>query len=174
MDQPSTTATRPRAGQRAWIVIVGIIIILIFLYFYQPFENYLIEGIKNIHAYNIIFWFTSLVGIVGYAVAHWQSFRQYVFRQVNELEAEALVFDSLQIALLVAVIFCAGGTLQAVVVLSGHLLNQGAIMEAAFGRTLLSVVLLVILAIAFYLLHRVVRAFRVGWRPKRPPGRQAP
>ena len=170
MDQPSSGATRPRA----WIVIIGIIIILIFLYFYQPFENYLIDGIKSIHAYNIIFWFTSLVGILGYAIAHWQSFRQYMFRQVNDLEVEALVFDSLQIALLVAVIFCAGGTLQGVVMLSGHLLGQGAILEATFGRTLLSVVLLVILAIAFYLLHRVVRAFRVGWRPKRPPGRSAP
>ena len=63
MDQQTTAATRPRA----WIVIVGIIILLIFLYFYQPFENYLIDGIQNIHAYNIIFWFTSLVGIVGYA-----------------------------------------------------------------------------------------------------------
>ena len=170
MDQQKTTTTRPRA----WIVVVGIIILLIFLYFYQPFEVYLVEGIQHIHAYNIIFWFTSVVGILGYAVAHWQSFRQYVFRQVNDLEVEALVFDTLQITILIAVIFFAGGTLQAVVVLSGHLLNQGAIMDATFGRTLLSVVLLVILAIAFYLLHRVVRAFRVGWRPKRPPGRSAP
>jgi hypothetical protein len=37
-----------------------------------------------------------------------------------------------------------------------------------FGGGLLSIIFLFILAVAFYLLHRMVRAFRVGWRPGRP------
>ena len=42
-------------------------------------------------------------------------------------------------------------------------------MRAAALIVVLSVVLLVILSIVFYLLHLVVRAFRIGWRPRRPP-----
>lgn len=49
-----------------------------------------------------------------------------------------------------------------------HLIGQGAIIDTVFGRRLLSVVLLVILAIMFNPPHLVVRAFRVGWRPRRP------
>ena len=167
MDQ-TTTGSRPRGF---WIILVGLIIILIFLYFYRPFEEYFLEGITHIHSYNIIFWFAALVGVVGYAMAHWQSFRQRIFRPVSELDSEELVFDSLQISILIAVIVCAGATLQAIEMLSEHLINSGPIIDPAFGRKLLSIILLVILAVAFYLLHHVVRAFRTGWRPKRPPGR---
>ena len=77
-----------------------------------------------------------------------------------------LVFDTLQAAILVAVIFCAGATLQAIEVLSEYFVNRGPIFDAAFGGKLLSIVLLVILAVIFYLLHYVVRALRTGWRPR--------
>ncbi len=156
---------------RFWIVLIAVIILLIFLYFYQPFEEYLVKGIPNVHFDNVIFWFASLVGVVGYAIAHWQSFRRGIIRSVTELEAEGLVFDTLQIAILIAVIFCAGATLQAVEMLAEHLMNRGQILDPAFGEKILAIVLLVILAVLFYLLHYVVRGFRVGWQPRRPPPR---
>ena len=157
--------------QQFWIGIVAVVILLIFLYFYRPFETYLLAHIPFIHFSNVIFWFTSAVGIAAYAFAHWQSFRGEIFRNVGDLNAETLVFDTLQAAILAAVIFSAGATLQAIEVLSEYFVNRGPIFDAAFGRKLLAIVLLVILAVIFYLLHYVVRALRTGWRPRDAPRR---
>src|SRR5271154_6978928 len=157
--------------QQFWIWIVAAIILLIFLYFYRPFETYLVAHIPFIHFSNVVFWFASLVGTVAYAFAHWQSFRSEIFRNVTELNVDALVFDTLQAAILAAVIFSAGATLQAIEVLSEYFVNRGPIFDAAFGLKLLAIVLLVILALIFYLLHYVVRAMRTGWRPQAAPPR---
>jgi hypothetical protein len=157
--------------EQFWIWVVAIIIVLVFLYFYRPFETYLVAHIPLIHFSNVVFWFSSLVGIVAYAFAHWQSFRSEIFRNVAELNVDTLVFDTLQAAILVSVIFCAGGTLQAIEVLSEYFVNRGPIFDAAFGEKLLSIFLLVVLAVIFYLLHYVVRALRSGWRPRSAPPR---
>ena len=167
MAQDSTSWQRPRF----WIILVGLVILLIFLYFYRPFEDYLTQSIPRIHFSNVIFWFASLVGVIGYAVSHWQSFRRNIFRAATDIEVEGLVFDTLQIAILIALIFFGGATLQAVEMLSEHLMSRGPIIDAGFGGKLLAIILLVILAIAFFLLHHAVRAFRIGWRPRRPPPR---
>ena len=157
--------------QQFWMGIIAVIILLIFLYFYRPFETYLVAHISFIHFSNVVFWFASLVGIVAYGFAHWQSFRSEIFRNVSELNVDALVFDTLQAAILTAVIFCAGGTLQAIEVLSEYFVNRGPIIDSAFGEKLLAIVLLVILAVLFYLLHYAVRALRTGWQPRTAPQR---
>ena len=157
--------------QRLLIGIVAAIIVLIFLYFYRPFETYLQAHIPFIHFRNVVFWFASVVGIAAYAFAHWQSYRGEIFRNVSELHVDTLVFDTLQAAILVAVIFCAGATLQAIEVLSEYFIGRGPIFDAAFGEKLLAIVLLVILAVLFFLLHYVVRALRSGWRPRSAPPR---
>ena len=167
MAQETVRWRRPRY----WIVLVGVIIVLIFLYFYQPFEDYLTAAIPNIHFHNVVFWFVSLVGVIGYAIAHWQSFRRNIFRAAGELDVEVLVFDTLQVAILIAVIFCAGATLQAIEMMGEHLIERGQIIGSAFGEKLLAVVILIILAVVFFLLHHLVRAFRSGWHPRRPPPR---
>ncbi|MGI9452571.1 MAG: hypothetical protein ACR2QH_18300, partial [Geminicoccaceae bacterium] len=87
---------------RLWITLVAIVILLIFLYFYQPFESYLLQQIPNIRFANVIFWFASLVGIVSYGVAHWQSFRRHIFQNGSSGGTEALIVDSLQSAILIA------------------------------------------------------------------------
>ncbi len=166
MDPKTENATAPRS----WIVFLGIVILLIFLYFYQPFEVFVTDGIASIRSDNLIFWFVSLVGVVGYAIAHWQSFRHHIFGSGSTLDVDRLAFDTLQIGILVAVIFCAGAILQAIAMLGADVIERGPIFDPILGRQLLAIVLLVILAVVFYLLHHVVRAFRSGWRPKRPPG----
>ena len=165
------------AGDNGWrqhrfsITLVAVLILLVFLYFYRPFETFLLAHIPLIHFSNVVFWFASLVGVVAYAVAHWQSFRTGIFRNVVELNVDNLVFDTLQAAILVAVILCAGATLQAVEMLGEHLIHGGAVIDPTFGEKLLAIVLLVILATLFYLLHYVVRAFRSGWIPRQAPPR---
>ena len=157
---------------QSWIVLIVVAILIIFLLFYQPFEQYLTDNIPRIHFSNILFWFASLVAIISYALSHWQSFKMSIFGGVGESNAQALVFDTLQIAILAAVILFAGATIQAVEMLSVHLMNDGSVIDADFGSRLLSVFVLVVLAVLFYLLHRVVRAFRLGWRQRwTPPGR---
>jgi ABC-type xylose transport system permease subunit len=157
--------------QQFWIWLVAVVILLIFLYFYRPFETYLVAHIPFIHFSNVVFWFASLVGIVAYAFAHWQSFRNEIFRDVTDLNVDNLVFDTLQAAILACVIFCAGATLQAIEILSEYFVNRGPIFDPVFGNRLLSIVLLVILALIFYLLHYAVRALRIGWRPRAAPPR---
>jgi hypothetical protein len=157
--------------QQFWIGVIAVVIVLIFLYFYRPFETYLVEHIPLIHFSNVVFWFASLVGLAVYAVAHWQSFHSEIFRNVSELNVDALVFDTLQAAILAIVIFCAGGTLQAIETLGEYFVNRGPIFQAAFGEKLLAIFLLIILAVIFYLLHYVVRALRTGWRPRTAPPR---
>ncbi len=167
----ATMADDTSKQQQVWIGIVALIILLIFLYFYRPFETYLLAHIPFIHFSNVVFWFASLVGIAAYAFAHWQSFRSEIFRNVTELNVDTLVFDTLQAAILVTVIFCAGATLQAIEVLSEYFVNRGPIFDAAFGEKLLAIFLLVIFAVIFFLLHYVVRALRTGWRPRSAPPR---
>ena len=162
---------------RPWIVLVAVAIALVFLYFYKPFEAYVLERIPGVHFSNVLFWFASLVAVVAYVIAHWQSFRRQMFRDSGELDATALVYDTLQIAILVAVIFFAGAVIQATEMLSELLMatGEGAAggPEIGFGARIVSIVVMVILAILFYLLHHLVRALRTGWRPRRPPPRTA-
>ena len=165
--------TSTRRQPKFWIGLIALIILLIFLYFYKPFETYLVVHIPGIHFSNVVFWFASLVGIVGYVISHWQSFRSQFGRDGGALNVETLLFDSLQVSILVAVIFCAGGTLQAVAMLGEHLVGRGAIVGGAAGEKLLAIILMVILAILFYLLHHLVRAFRDGWTARRAPPRRS-
>lgn len=158
-------------GTKYWIVLVGIVILLIFLYFYKPFETLVGDSVRGLQSSTIIFWFAALVGVAAYVVAHWQSFRRNVFHRASELDAEVLVFDTLQIAILVAVILCAGGILQVIEMLGEHLIKRQAIIDPAFGRKLLAIVFLMIMAVGFFLLHRMVRALRIGWRPGKAPPR---
>ncbi len=153
---------------RVWIAWIGFAILLIFLYFYKPFENLVSEGIRGVSGSTVIFWFAALVGVVAYAIAHWQSFRSNIVRAGTELDVSGLVFDTLQIAILVAVIFFAGATLQAVEMLAEQLMGATE-SDRTFGSTLISIVVLMILTVLFYLLHYVVRAFRDGWHTRRPP-----
>ena len=167
MSDQTTVSQRPRF----WIVVIAIIIGLIFLYFYAPFEKFLVEAIPHTRFTNVIFWFASTVGIITYVVAHWSSFRQKLSAQVTSLDVGGLVFDTLQTSILIAVIFLAGATLQAVAILALHLMSTEPIVGSGLGSTLIAIVLLLVLTLLFYLLHHLVRAFRDGWTTTRrqPP-----
>lgn len=167
MSETSTASRRPRF----WITVIAIVIALIFLYFYAPFETFLVAAIPNVRFTNVIFWFASAVGVIAYVVAHWSSFRENLSSQVTSLDVTTLVFDTLQTAILIAVIFLAGATLQAVAMLALHLMGDGPIIGSGLGESLLAIILLLIFALLFYLLHHLVRAFRQGWTVRRAPPR---
>ncbi|MEM7189704.1 MAG: hypothetical protein AAF439_08840 [Pseudomonadota bacterium] len=169
MSEQFSVSDRPRF----WMTVIAVIIGLIFLYFYAPFETFLVEAIPNARFSNVIFWFASTVGVITYVVAHWSSFRQKLSAQASSLDAEALVFDTLQASILIAVIFLAGATLQAVAILALHLMGDDPLIGSGLGGTLLSIVLLLVLTLLFYLLHHLVRAFRDGWKVRQAPPHMA-
>jgi hypothetical protein len=154
-----------------WLSIIAVIIFLVFIYFYQPFETFLVASIPGIHFENVIFWFASAIGIIGYAVAHWQSFKKNILANISDFNVGRLVFDTLQTSIFVAVILCAGAIVQAVAILAVQLTSADPLTGDGIGRGLLAIVILVIFALLFYLLHHVVRAFRDGRQPlRRHPG----
>ena len=161
-----------RLSRRFWFWLIALVIFLIFLYFYAPFEAYLIANIPGVRFSNVLFWFASLVAAIAFVVSHWQSFRHNIIKSMTELDAGGLVFDTLQITILVAIILCAGATLQAVEMLAEGLIARQPPVGGTFGRTFVSIVLLVLMTVVFYLLHHLVRASRYGWKSSRqPPGR---
>lgn len=167
MTETEATSRRPRF----WVTVIAIVIALIFLYFYAPFEKFLVESIPNVRFTNVIFWFASAVGVIVYVVAHWSSFREKLSSQVTSLDVTGLVYDTLQTSILIAMIFLAGATLQAVAMLALHLMGDGPIIGSGLGESLLAIILLLILALLFYLLHHLVRAFRHGWTVRKAPPR---
>jgi hypothetical protein len=159
---------------RFWIWLVALVILLLFLYFFQPFEQYIVENVPKTTFATVIFWFVSAAAVVAYAASHWQSFRRNIIRSPAGLQVDGLAFDSIQITLLIAVMLCAGATLQAVERLSEYVMSRGAILDSPFGDRLLVILLFVILTILFYLLHLLARALRIGWQPRRPHPRTQP
>ncbi len=150
-----------------WLSIIAVIIFLVFIYFYQPFEIFLVSSIPGIHFENVIFWFASVIGIIGYAVAHWQSFTKNIIANISAFAVGRLVFDTLQTSIFVAVIFCAGAIVQAVAILAVQLTSATSSLGEGISRNLVAIVILVIFALLFYLLHHVVRAFRDGRQLRR-------
>ncbi len=150
-----------------WLSIIAAIIFLVFIYFYQPFEKFLVGAIPAIHFENVIFWFASVIGIIGYAVAHWQSFKKNILANISDFDVGRLVFDTLQTSIFVAVILCAGAIVQAVAILAVQLTSFASSSGDGIGTNLVAIVLLVIFALLFYLLHHVVRAFRDGRQLRR-------
>lgn len=157
--------------QRSWFWLIALIIFLIFLYYYEPFETYLTGNIGGIHFSNVLFWFASLIAVFALVVSHWQSFRQHIIQSSSELNVSGLVYDTLQIAVLVAIILCAGAILQSVEMLAENMISQDGSAVGSIGRSFVSIVVLVLLSVLFYLIHHLIRAFRDGWQSRRPPPR---
>ena len=87
MEEPSSRWHSPRR----WIGLIVIVILIIFLLFYQPFVQYLVDNIPRIHFSNILFWFASLVAVISFVVSHWQSFRKSIFQGVSESNAQEII-----------------------------------------------------------------------------------
>lgn len=153
------------SGWRWFWTLVGFlvfILVLIFLYFYKPFEDLFRTVVYGLSYDNSIFWAAVVVAIVGLVGYHWRAYRAYIVQQQS---VEAMVLASLRGFTFVAILLSAGAALQAVQVLVVHLLEPGYELGAAFGRQLGAVLALVVLtgvfAIIFWLLrlmHGVARS----------------
>jgi hypothetical protein len=135
------------------------IIVLIFLYFYPPFEVLFTRVINGISFSNLIFWVAIITGIIGFCLYHWQSYRIYIVRQHR---VEAMVLSSLRGSTFTAVLLSGGAALQALQILCVYLLEEGYTLDREFGERLASVVALVILTGVFYLIFWFLKFVRAG------------
>ena len=150
------------SGWRLFWTLVGFlafIIVLIFLYFYQPFEELFTLILHGLTFDNSIFWIALIIGIIGFCSYHWRAYRLYV---VQRGSIETIVLSSLRGSTFVAILLSAGAALQSVQSLCVYLLRQGEV-DSGFGSHLAAAVALVLLTAVFciiFWLLKIVHAAR--------------
>ena len=146
------------AWQWFWTLVGYLIyiIVLIFLYFYQPLQDLFVKVIYGLSYQNSIFWAGMIVGIVGFCWFHWRAYRLHI---VKERNLEAVILTSLQGSAFVAILLSAVASLQAVQVLAASLIQPEFALNAVFGRQLLALIALIVVTglfcIVFWLLRSV-------------------
>jgi hypothetical protein len=148
------------SGWRWFWTLVGFllfIVVLIFLYFYQPFEDLFTLVINGVSYHNAIFWVALVVAIVGFCGYHWRAYRVHIVQQQS---IEGMVLASLRGSAFVAILLGAGATLQAVQSLVVYLLQPGYDLGAEFGRQLVAVIALVVLTAVFCIIFWLLKLMR--------------
>jgi len=148
------------SGWNLFWTLVGFIIyivVLVFLYFYQPFEQLFTTIINGLSYSNAIFWAVLLIAIVGFCGYHWRAYRLYI---VEQRSIERMVLSSLRGSTFIAILLSAGAALQAVQILCVYLLQDGYSLGREFGVHLASVLALVILTGLFCILFWLLKVIR--------------
>ncbi len=133
------------------------IIVLVFLYYYEPFEVLFNIVFHGLGFGNAIFWAVLIVAIVGFCGYHWRAYRLHI---VEQQSIESMVQSSLRGSTFIAILLSAGAALQAVQILAVYLLQPGYGLDAEFGKRLAAVVALVILTgvfCVFFWLLKIIR-----------------
>ena len=142
-----------------WALVgyVAFIVILIFLYFYKPFEDFFTLVINGLGYNNAMFWVVLITAIIGFCGFHWRAYRLYI---VQRHSLDGMVAASLRGSAFVAILFCAGAVAQSLLILCTYLLQSDYSLGAEFGERLGAVVGLVILTIIFCLIYWVLKIIR--------------
>ncbi len=147
------------AGWNWFWTLVGfvlVIIALIFLYFFKPFEELFTLVIRGIGYHNVLFWVAVIIAIIGFCGYHWRAYRVH---HAHSHGFEAMVLTSLRGSAFAAILMSAGAALQSVQILCVYLLKADYALDAEFGGRLAAIVTLVILTgafcVAFWLLKLV-------------------
>lgn len=141
-----------------WTLVgfVVFIIVLIFLFFYKPFEELFRAVVYGMSYSNAIFWAGVVIGVIGFCAFHWRAYRLHL---VREKSVEQMVLSSLRGSTFVAILLSASAALQAVQILAVHLIQPGYSLDAAFGKRLLALIALIVLTglfcVIFWLLKSI-------------------
>ena len=148
------------SGWRLFWALVGYvayIIVLIFLYFYKPFEELFTLVINGVGYNNAAFWVVLITGIIGFCGYHWRAYRIYI---VQRRSIDGMVLASLLGSTFVAILFCAGLALQSVQILCIYLLQNDYTLGYEFGSRLGAIVALLILTGVFSVIYSLLKAVR--------------
>jgi hypothetical protein len=135
---------------------VAFIVVLIFLYFYKPFEDFFTLVINGLGYDNAMFWVVLIAAIIGFCGYHWRAYHLYI---VQRRSVDGMVLASLRGSAFIAVLFCAGAAAQSLLILCAYLLN-GDYSLGEFGQRLGAVIALVILTVIFCLIYWVLKIIR--------------
>ena len=137
------------------------IVVLIFLYFYKPFEELFTSIVYGLTYSNAIFWAGVIIGIIGFCVFHWRAYRLHIVRERN---VEAMVLSSLRGSTFVAILLSASAALQAVQILAVYMVQPGYALDAVFGKRLLALIALLIITGLFCIIFWLLKSIRTGQR----------
>jgi len=144
-------------GWRLFWALVGyvaFIVVLIFLYFYKPFEQFFTLVINGLGYNNAMFWSVLIAAIVGFCGYHWRAYRLYIVQQHS---VDGMVLASLRGSAFVAILFCAGAAAQSLLILCVYLLRDNYTLGGEFGARLGAVVALVVLTVIFGLIYWLLK-----------------
>ncbi len=147
-------------GWRLFWALVGyvaFIVVLIFLYFYKPFEQFFTLVINGLGYDNAMFWVVLIAAIVGFCGYHWRAYRLYI---VQQRSVDGMVLASLRGSAFVAILFCAGAAVQSLLILCVYLLQDNYSLGAEFGARLGAVVAMVIMTVIFCLIFWLLKIIR--------------
>ena len=148
------------AGWRLFWALVGyvaFIVVLIFLYFYKPFEDFFTLVINGLGYDNAMFWIVLIAAIVGFCGYHWRAYRLYI---VQRRSVDGMVLASLRGSTFIAILLCAGAAAQSVQILCVYLLQSGYSLGSEFAERLGAVVALLILTVIFSLIYWLLKVVR--------------
>jgi hypothetical protein len=152
--------TKNMNGWQWFWTLVGyiiFIIVLIFLYFYKPFEDLFNLIVYGLSYNNSIFWTGIIIGIIGFCTFHWRAYRLHIEQQQS---IESMVLSSLLGSTYTAILISAAATLQTVQILCASLIQPGFNLDGVFGRQLGATIALVILTALFCLLFWLLKIIR--------------
>ncbi len=149
-------------GWQWFWTLVGLVIyliVLIFLYFYQPFETLFEIVVYGLSYSNAIFWTALVIGIVGFCIYHWRAYRLHI---VQQRSVEAMVLSSLRGSTYVAILLTGGAALQALQILCVYLLDPARGLDADFGKRLVAIVALILLTGLFCIIFWLLRVIKTA------------
>lgn len=155
-------------GWQWFWTLVGLlvfIIVLIFLFFYKPFEELFTFVIQDATYDNVVFWAALLTGIVGFCGYHWRAYKLHI---VEQHSMENMVLSSLRGSTFVAILISAGAALQSVQTLCVYLVREEVVLGTDLGKRLAAVLALIVLTGVFSIIFWLLKLVRLGLeRPRR-------
>ena len=148
------------SGWRLFWALVGyvaFIVILIFLYFYKPFEDFFTLVINGLGYSNAMFWVVLIAAIVGFCSYHWRAYRLYI---VQRHSIDGMVLASLRGSAFIAVLFCAGAAAQSLLILCVYLLQSEYTLGTSSASGLARSSRWSILTVIFCLIYWVLKVVR--------------
>ena len=134
-----------------------LILVLVFLYFFQPFEDLFTLVLNGISYSNAIFWVALIIGIIGFCTFHWHAYKVHI---VQQRSVESMVLTSLRGSTFTAILLSGGATLQAVQNLCVFLLQNGYGFDSNFGKRIAATIALVTITGIFCVIFRLLKLIR--------------
>ena len=134
-----------------------LIVVLIFLYFFQPFEDLFTLVLNGVSYSNAIFWVALIIGIIGFCTFHWHAYKVHI---VQQRSVESMVLTSLRGSTFTAILLSGGAALQTVQNLCVFLLQNGYGFDSNFGKRIEATIALVIITGIFCVIFWLLKLIR--------------